>query len=139
MRDISRDEKGKFILEQYKRYMFNNNFIKILEYMSNGISLLGESVGYIFAKDCDEEDDYSFDKGVMFYFRDERIIISDEEFYEWIKKTTKLYNKIFLYKNKGPKLNDEDRNILIRISTLIRKIVNQLDINKSENDWFEIW
>lgn len=138
MRDISRDEKGKFILEQYKRYMFNNNFIKILEYMSNGISLLGESVGYIFAKDCDEEDDYSFDKGVMFYFRDERIIISDEEFYEWIKKTTKQYKKIFPYKNKGPKLNDEDRNILIRISTLIRKIVNQLDINKSENDWFEI-
>lgn len=123
MRDISR-------LEQYKRYMFNNNFIKILEYMSNGISLLGESVGYIFAKDCDEEDDYSFDKGVMFYFRDERIIISNEEFYKWIKKTTKQYKKIFLYKNKDPKLN-------IRISTLIGKIVNQLDINKSENDWFE--
>lgn len=83
--------EGCEIVEGYFSAALKFEFIKKLEYMSKGISLGSEVLGYNFPDSYDVGDDGYFEKGIEFYINNQNIVISIEDFLSCLKVVCELY------------------------------------------------
>lgn len=111
--NISTIKDKNSVLRIYFNYMLKNDFIEILEYMSNFISVSSEYIGYYFTEDS--EGNIVRDGRVTFFVNEADATITYEEF-------CNLLYKVAMYYIRN---NDCDKKSIEKIRSCLKKISNE--------------